>query len=224
MTRKSKQILSILASIFWQTSGLFLTGFYLLYRFFIPYKLGSHPLSKFFRQVFEQKKAKTQWGLTLLLAGLGASFFVKSQNFKFEAREMVVLAAENNVVTTESSWQKPTAGVLSQDYFYFHQAIDLATDLGEKVYPVTTGKVSLVKYETWGYGHFVVIDHENNYQSLYAHLGEIKVQPGDEVKKDTLVGNIGLTGMTTGPHLHLEIYNPEGIQNPIDLIPGVLPG
>lgn len=223
MTRKLKQILSILANIFWQTSGLFLTGFYLLYRLFIPYKLGSHPLSKFFRQIFEQKKAKTQWGLVLLVAGLGVSFFIKPFNYKFEAKEMVVLAAENNVVTTESGWQKPTAGVLSQGYSYFHQAIDLAADLGEKVYPVTAGKISLVKYETWGYGHFVVIDHENGYQSLYAHLGKIAVQPGNEVKKDTIIGDIGLTGMTTGPHLHLEIYSPEGRQNPLDLVPNVLP-
>jgi murein DD-endopeptidase MepM/ murein hydrolase activator NlpD len=223
MTRKLKQVLAIATSIFWQTSGLFLTGFYLLYRFFIPYKPGSHPLSKFFRQVFEQKRAKTQWGLALLLVSLGAGFFVKSQNFRFETKEMVVLAAEKNVVTTESSWQKPTAGVLSQGYSYFHQAIDLAADLGEKVYPVATGKVSLVEYGTWGYGHFVVIDHENGYQSLYAHLGKITIQPGDEVKKDTVIGNIGLTGMTTGPHLHLEVYSPEGRQNPLDFIPNIFP-
>lgn len=180
-------------------------------------------MSKLFCPVFEQKRFKTQWTLFLVLIAFIVSLFSKSFNPKFKTEEIIVLAAENNIVTTESSWQKPVAGILSQAYSYSHQAIDLAAPLGEAVYPVTGGKVSLVQYQDWGYGHFIVIDHKNGYQSLYAHLEEINVQTGDIVNKETLLGNIGLTGMTTGPHLHLEIYAPEGRQNPLDLVPDVLP-
>lgn len=223
MTHKLKLILSILLNIFWQTTGLFLAAFYLIYRFFIPFKPGSHPLSKFFRSVFEHKKAKTHWGLAVFLLALGTSLLIRTQNYRFATQEMVVLAAEDNVVTTESTWQKPVEGVLSQGYAFFHQAIDLAAPLGTAIYPVAQGKVSAIHLETWGYGHFLIVDHENGYQSLYAHLNEISVQVGDEVGKTTILGDIGLTGMTTGPHLHLEVYAPEGRQNPLDLVPDVLP-
>lgn len=134
-------------------------------------------------------------------------------------KQGIVLATPENIVSTKTNLQQPTKGWLSQGYHWYHQAIDIGTRLQEKVYPIKKGRVISVEYKTWGYGHFIVIDHGQGYQSLYAHLDEIKVKPNQNVEKSTLLGNIGLTGWTTGPHLHLEIYKNGAAISPLSVLP-----
>jgi len=205
-------------NLFWQTLGFFIAVFYLVYRLLLPKKQGSHPVSRFFRKVFEHQKARTGWGITLLVIILVVNFFF-SPPVKSAQAEQTTLETPENVILTETTYQLPVKGWITQGYHWYHPAIDISAELGEKIYPIGEGKVIKVEFRKWGYGHFVVIDHQQGYQSLYAHLKEIKVEPGQEVDKSTILGSIGMTGWTTGPHLHLEIYEEGKNINPLEVLP-----
>jgi murein DD-endopeptidase MepM/ murein hydrolase activator NlpD len=66
----------------------------------------------------------------------------------------------------------------------------------------------------WGYGQAIIIDHENNVASMYAHVKNIFVDVGSNVDQNTIIAEVGLTGTTTGPHLHLEMYQKGAAVNP----------
>lgn len=86
-----------------------------------------------------------------------------------------------------------------------HKGIDIAKNLGAKVNASLDGKVIRAGYNNGGYGNLIVIQHGNNIKTYYAHLDEIYVNVGDIVKKDEVIGTIGNTGNSTGPHLHFEL-------------------
>ncbi len=85
-----------------------------------------------------------------------------------------------------------------------HNGIDLAGPTGTPVYATADGIVGKAKY--WGsYGNYVQIEHGGQLQTRYAHLSGYTVSPGDTVRKGQLIGYIGSTGRSTGPHLHYEV-------------------
>jgi len=221
MIKKKVNLFSIAGALFWQTAGFFLAAVWLVYRFLLPHRPGSHPLSRFFRKLFERKKAGTKWGLLLLLFILLANFYLLPlSSLPYLGQQEVLAAPEpENVVTTESTCQQPVIGWLSQKFHWYHQGIDLAAEVGKEVYPISGGRVVNVQHTKWGYGHFVVVEHPNNHQSLYAHFDQIYVQPNQEVDKDTPLGTIGLTGFTTGPHLHLEVWENHQPIDPLAVLP-----
>ena len=94
---------------------------------------------------------------------------------------------------------------ISQGYKPEHKAYDFAVMTGTDVYAVANGNVSLIKELNKGYGKYLVIDHADGYQSLYAHLSEFLVVVGESVLGGSIVAHSGNTGNSTGPHLHLEI-------------------
>jgi murein DD-endopeptidase MepM/ murein hydrolase activator NlpD len=99
----------------------------------------------------------------------------------------------------------PTAGKITQRYWFCHKGWDIAAQQGTPVYAVAAGSVKFAGWNDQGYGNLVVIDH-GSYQSLYAHLkGTPSVSAGQSVGAGTLVGLMGDTGFSTGPHLHFEI-------------------
>jgi len=67
----------------------------------------------------------------------------------------------------------------------------------------------------------VIITYAGDLESLYAHLSKINVEKGQKVFMDTVIGEIGSTGFSTGPHLHLEVKQNEKLVNPADIVPGV---
>ena len=69
----------------------------------------------------------------------------------------------------------------------------------------TLGRVTRVQYSNKGYGNNVIIDHGNGFVTKYAHLHKIYVKKGDYLKLDDIIGEVGNTGRSTGPHLHYEI-------------------
>ena len=87
----------------------------------------------------------------------------------------------------------------------FHGGVDLAAQSGEPVLAAAPGVVSRVS-EDQVYGVHVVIDHEDGYQSLYGHLASTSVGLGTHVAAGALLGLVGSTGLTTGPHLHFELH------------------
>ncbi len=109
----------------------------------------------------------------------------------------------------------PYYGVRSSDYGYrrnpfggftseFHSGVDLKGPVGDPIYATGDGIVNRCDYYS-GYGNAVVLDHNTGYQSLYGHLSSVNVVKGQQVKAGDVIGFLGSTGRSTGPHLHYEI-------------------
>lgn len=100
-----------------------------------------------------------------------------------------------------------------------HMALDMAAPLGTPVYAADTGRVVKAGWSEIGYGYRIIIDHGIDYITLYAHLSEYYVQPGDIVQKGELIGRVGSTGNSTGPHLHFEIRDYGYLIDPLLVLP-----
>ncbi len=96
------------------------------------------------------------------------------------------------------------------DPFYrtqrFHAGIDFTAPRGVEVYATADGVVESVTSEIWGYGQHIIINHGNGFKTLYGHLSKFKVKRGQKVTRGQLIGLIGSTGKSTGPHLHYEVH------------------
>jgi murein DD-endopeptidase MepM/ murein hydrolase activator NlpD len=110
----------------------------------------------------------------------------------------------------------PVAGVISQRFAWYHKGIDIANPNFPPVAAADSGTVIVAGWtDNAGYGNRVVIDHGNGYQTLYGHLSKISVGVGQRVNKGQVIGNVGSTGRSTGPHLHFEIRSSGGFKNPL---------
>lgn len=96
-------------------------------------------------------------------------------------------------------------GIISQGYSATHKALDIAVPIGSPVRAVDNGVVIKAGYSTVGYGGRVIIDHQIDYTTHYAHLRQSLVEEGDVVVKGQIIGYVGSTGNSTGPHLHFEL-------------------
>jgi murein DD-endopeptidase MepM/ murein hydrolase activator NlpD len=112
----------------------------------------------------------------------------------------------------------PVYGWMSQSYRGDHRAIDIAAPVGTFVTASDRGVVMRAGWNEQGYGMFVVIDHNIDYITLYAHLTEVFVNEGEVVAQGQIIGTIGSTGNSTGPHLHFEIRDFGRRTNPLDFL------
>lgn len=108
--------------------------------------------------------------------------------------------------------------IINQGYHVFHPGIDLDGEKGDPVKPIMKGVVIKTENSHFLYGNSILIDHGNNYQSLYAHLSKINVREGDVVDTRTVIGETGSTGHSTGNHLHLEVYKNRKHINPKSIL------
>lgn len=99
----------------------------------------------------------------------------------------------------------PHPGFLTTKFSNWHPGIDIAAGLGMPVRPIIDGEVIKAGVDFFGLGNYVEISHQNGFNSKYAHLGKIYVKKGDKVTSDNLLGEVGLSGRTSGAHTHLEI-------------------
>lgn len=113
----------------------------------------------------------------------------------------------------------PTSGYVTQGYKSLHRALDIARATGTPVKAADSGYVVVAGWSNAGYGNYIVVDHRNGYQTVYAHLSKIFVSVGQVVAKGTVIGNMGNTGRSTGPHLHFEIRKNGVPQNPLNYLP-----
>ena len=113
----------------------------------------------------------------------------------------------------------PTNGYISQGFWYGHRAIDIANAVGIPVAAADGGYVSYAGWSNAGYGFMVQIDHGNGFSTLYAHLSQWYVDPGQAVARGQVIGAMGSTGNSTGPHTHFEIRYGGVPQNPLVYLP-----
>lgn len=112
----------------------------------------------------------------------------------------------------------PLSGWLTQGYRYDHRALDIAAPTGTLVTAADRGVVIRAGWNNQGYGLFVIIDHNIDYVTLYAHLSELLVKEGQVVGQGEVIGKVGSTGNSTGPHLHFEIRDFGRLTNPLELL------
>ncbi|WP_162618500.1 M23 family metallopeptidase [Pedobacter yulinensis] len=94
-----------------------------------------------------------------------------------------------------------------------HKGIDIKGNTGDPVRATAQGRVTFAGYRG-GYGKCIVLKHANGFETLYGHLSRINVDEGDRVKVGELIGRIGSTGRSTGPHLHYEVHRNGKFVNP----------
>ncbi len=89
----------------------------------------------------------------------------------------------------------------------YHTGLDISAQIGTRVSATADGVVVQAGMSSGygGYGRLVIVDHGNGYQTYYGHLSRVRVMPGQEIRQGDIVGDVGMTGRTTGPHLHYEV-------------------
>jgi murein DD-endopeptidase MepM/ murein hydrolase activator NlpD len=103
----------------------------------------------------------------------------------------------------------------------FHAGVDIAAPVGTPIYAIADGlvkKLQMKHLEGKGYGRFIIVQHEGNVASLYSQMDAYSVELGEIVKKGDVIGFVGTSGISTGPHLHFEIKKEGKNINPANLI------
>jgi murein DD-endopeptidase MepM/ murein hydrolase activator NlpD len=131
-----------------------------------------------------------------------------------------MLSAVSRASYSRFSW--PARGEITSRFGYrwgrLHSGVDIAGDYGTAVRAARTGQVSFAGW--WGgYGYLVIIEHGQGFATLYGHLDDYFVNNGQPVVAGQLIGNIGNTGNSYGPHLHFEIRVGEQPVNPLEYLP-----
>jgi murein DD-endopeptidase MepM/ murein hydrolase activator NlpD len=119
------------------------------------------------------------------------------------------------------AWITPVSSyTVTQPFAPWHSGMDLANVIGTPVHAADTGVVIYSGWvpQSWGYGQLVVLDHGNNWTTYYAHLNSINVGCGQTVPRGGLIGAIGTTGNSNGPHLHFEMRWNHTPDNPASYI------
>jgi murein DD-endopeptidase MepM/ murein hydrolase activator NlpD len=97
-----------------------------------------------------------------------------------------------------------------------HWGVDFTAPVGTEIYCTGNGKVVDINFERRGLGYHVVVDHGYGYQTVYAHMSKVKVKKGQKVNRGEVLGYVGNTGTSTGPHLHYEVVKNGKRINPIN--------
>jgi len=128
----------------------------------------------------------------------------------------------SNKVAVGISFAKPVNGIITSRYGYrrsgFHTGLDIAQPIGTKIKAAAAGTVEFAGRSSSGYGVYVIISHGNGVETLYAHCKEVYVKAGQQVSQGEVIAAIGMTGNTTGPHVHFEVRIHGQCQNPQNYI------
>jgi murein DD-endopeptidase MepM/ murein hydrolase activator NlpD len=115
-------------------------------------------------------------------------------------------------------WLTSTFGYRSDPFTgarKMHAGLDMAGNIGLSIYATGDGVVTSAQFNPYGYGREIQINHGFGYSSIYGHLSKILVKKGERIKRGQLIGELGSTGRSTGPHLHYEIRYHDRAINPL---------
>jgi murein DD-endopeptidase MepM/ murein hydrolase activator NlpD len=152
--------------------------------------------------------------------GIEVDKIVDNEEILIEPVKKIIVRGEKQKPSRgEGTFKWPTVGgkitsSYGQRWGRLHQGIDIAGVSNRTIMAADNGKVTTVGWQRF-YGNYIVIDHDNGYKTLYAHLSSFGVSEGEIVKKGDSIGVMGSTGRSTGIHLHFEIIKNGKVVNPI---------
>ena len=149
---------------------------------------------------------------------LGQAILV-AEDKSIQNQEPVVIAQTVSAIRSPFLSEKPIDGPISQKFSSYHRALDITSPLGTPIFSVGPGIVKFAGFNPDGHGNEVIVDHGDGLETTYAHMGKIYVGVGNNVSPEAPIGTVGMTGRTTGPHVHFEVLE-DGLQvNPLNLLP-----
>jgi murein DD-endopeptidase MepM/ murein hydrolase activator NlpD len=186
-------------------------------------------ISKLIRPILEKRSVRNFLGINLVTAMLvvpGLGSLAQDQTFSAldsntasssaaEASSTASITTDTTVAeaapviaTTKHPYIMPIVRIryLGQDFHPGHPGWDINSYVGDPVMAFSAGKVIKIEAGFLGFGRHIVIDHGDGLTTLYAHLKAFKVTLNQMVKAGDQIGEVGMTGWTTGPHLHFEIH------------------
>ena len=149
-------------------------------------------------------------------------------NAKYE-EHLAKLALQGQNPPSNASWTTPVSGYTITSafgmrlhpvlgYYRMHNGIDLACAQGTPIYATRAGTVTQASYQAGGAGNYVSINHGDGFASIYMHMTNYVVSVGQNVGQGQLIGYVGSTGISTGPHLHFGISYAGTYVNPLAYI------
>ena len=147
---------------------------------------------------------------------------------KYEEK-LAALAAAGGAPASNATWVTPVSGYTLTSpfgmrkhpvlgYNRMHNGIDMACAQGTPIYATRAGKVTTASYQAGGAGYYVSINHLDGFSSIYMHMTHFVVSAGQSVSQGQLIGYVGSTGISTGPHLHFGISYAGSYVNPLAYI------
>jgi len=170
--------------------------------------------------IYKQKKEL----LTVATANKEALIAMENQLEKTEQEIGITLQSYSSGSTPSGKLLWPVLGKISSGFgnrrsysgnFKFHAGLDIYAPSGSPVYAAETGQVIKAEYDG-GYGYCILIYHGGNFATFYAHLSGFAISNGQYVQRGQVIGYVGTTGFTTGPHLHFEVRIKGTPNNPIN--------
>jgi murein DD-endopeptidase MepM/ murein hydrolase activator NlpD len=128
------------------------------------------------------------------------------------------ITPDAGTVVASGQFVWPTQGVITQRFSWYHPGIDIANNAEPLDVAADSGRVEFAGWDSTGYGNMVLIDHGNGYKTRYGHLSQIMVLSGQSVARGAVIGRMGSTGHSTGPHTHFEIYLNGTRVNPLNYL------
>ncbi|MBN1882967.1 MAG: peptidoglycan DD-metalloendopeptidase family protein [Deltaproteobacteria bacterium] len=152
----------------------------------------------------------------------GQELFIPSVS---EIKKVIVPEGDTNVgeiILNKGLFLWPTEGLVyslfGMRWGRMHRGMDISGKSGTPVLAARDGTVTFAGVKG-GYGNIVILSHQDGYETRYAHLSSIKASVGDTVKTGDVIGLMGSTGRSTGPHLHFEIRKDDTARNPLFFLP-----
>ncbi|MEK7544178.1 MAG: M23 family metallopeptidase [Patescibacteria group bacterium] len=178
----------------------------------------------FLRKHIEKLHMRQIMGVNLASFAFVAAIIVPQTNAVSSEFEVMRETTETivEIVPTIARFQWPLSRFgLTSRFSSGHPGLDLTDPKGTPIKSIAEGKVVKVESNPFGYGKHMLIEHDKGAKSLYAHLSKVEVKEGQSVDKNTVLGEVGSTGWSTGNHLHLEIYQDGTPVNPMDALPTI---
>lgn len=146
---------------------------------------------------------------------------------KAELKRLLASSGSKNTAYVGGDFRWPTKATYITSYYgtrkdpitkktSMHTGIDIGAGMGSNIYAANSGTVIVAGWSSKGYGNYVVIDHGGGKSTLYAHMSKIKTTKGAKVAQGDVIGLVGSTGWSTGPHLHFEILINGNHTNPMN--------
>ncbi|MEG1537510.1 MAG: M23 family metallopeptidase, partial [Clostridiales bacterium] len=133
----------------------------------------------------------------------------------------VVLASRSNGGGGSGIVSWPYIGTITSRFGWrsrgWHSGLDIGGPVGDPIVAAEAGTVTLAEWY-YGYGNLIKIDHGDGMETYYGHLDSFTVDVGDTVERGELIGTLGNTGNSTGPHVHFEVRFDGTAYNPLDYL------